>query len=346
MADSFHVEVPKEVDFELGVQIAPSSSPKVSHSWATRFLLTLGLLGAFSLILLFSFGPDNISLQPPRGMGVPADRMLVADDGYAAKGPNTASIVGVRIFFQLSIVLLVCVCQFAAYERSKGKSHEVDEGLLMDLSNADIYHESLTLKQLWAAIEFCSIEAKNRYMSEDGGVYIDERSDCCQRICASVNRELTLFVHTGPNKMAPVALRLYKPYHLQGCCCCCRPQMRIDLPDGTAVGSIKDPFKCCVMDQQIFDDQEKLRFQVTGHVCQCGTCCPCCADIEFDIQDGFGNNVGLITKRALTCSELCTKTNRFTVDFPRQCTMDDKHLLVGSAMLLDLQYFEQNKSDN
>jgi hypothetical protein len=39
-------------------------------------------------------------------------------------------------------------------------------------------------------------------------------------------------------------------------------------------------------------------------------------------------------------------SNRFEVHFPTQCTMEEKRLLVGSAMLLDLQYFEQNKSRN
>merc|ERR1712031_13480 len=105
---------------------------------------------------------------------------------------------------------------------------------------------------------------------------------------------------------------MYKPYHLQGCCCC-RPEMDIDLPDGTHIGHIDDPFKCCIMDQHIMDKEDDLRFVVTGHVCQCGTFCPCCADVEFSIDDDEGNEVGTITKPALTCKESCTQTNRFEV---------------------------------
>merc|ERR1712217_7107 len=178
----------------------------------------------------------------------------------------------------------------------------------------------------------------------DEQFFIDEQSDCLQRLIASTNRELTLFGHKGKDGEAPVTLRMYKPYHLQGCCFC-RPSFQIDKANGTKVGRIEDPWKCCAMDQQIYDAGGALKYTVDGSICQCGICCPCCADVDFDIKSN-NNSVGRIQKKALTCGEMCMKTNRFEVQFPKQCTMDDKHLLVGSAMLLDLQYFEQNKNDN
>jgi len=215
----------------------------------------------------------------------------------------------------------------------------------MDLSNTDIYGDQLELKQQWKAKELCGCEAKNRYMAKDEKFYIDERSDCCQRLFASTNRELTLFGHAGNSGEAPVALRMYKPYHLQGCCFC-RPSLQVDMADGAKIGTIEDPWKCCTMDQQILDKNGGMKFTVAGSICQCGMCCACCADVKFDVSDKSGNVVGAITKPALTLGEACVKTNRFVVDFPKQCTMEDKHLLVGSAMLLDLQYFEKNKNDN
>jgi len=264
------------------------------------------------------------------------ERRLQDDDALGA-------ILGPLIY--IGFVLLCCLIQFAVYKRSRGSPHPMKDGMQMDLSGQDIYGEQLELKQQWKAKELCGIEAKNRYMSKDEKFYIDEQSDCLQRICASTNRELTLFGHSGNTGEAPVALRMYKPYHLQGCCFC-RPSMQVDLADGTSVGKIEDPWKCCTMDQQILDKTGATRFTVAGSICQCGMCCACCADVNFDISDKSGNKVGSITKPALTCSEMCVKTNRFVLDFPKQCSMEDKNLLVGSTMLLDLQYFEKNKNDS
>jgi hypothetical protein len=247
--------------------------------------------------------------------------------------------------------LLCLAIQVCCYFRSKHEPADIEEGLAADpqVVNEDLWGPHLLLTQVVKIIECFGCEARNRYVSGDGNFYIDEKSDCPQRCCASVNRELTLFGHAGPSEEAPVTLRMFKPYHLQGCCCC-RPSLHIDVPVGedktVDVGRIEDPFKCCRANQMIFDANNDLRYEVTGSFCQCGACCPCCADFNFDINDDRGETVGNITKPRLNCKELCLKTNRFEIDFPTQCTMDDKRLLVGSAMLLDLQYFEQNKNQN
>merc|ERR1711920_365732 len=235
-------------------------------------------------------------------------------------------------------------------KRSTGKPADIEEGLAASPQtvNQDLWGPRLLLTQVIKVIEMCGIEAKNKYVSDDGNFYVDERSDCPQRICASVNRELTLFGHAGPSGEAPVVLRMYKPYHLQGCCCC-RPELHIDMPmEGkmVPVGRVEDPCRCCVVNQLIYDSNDALRYEVTGPICQCGAFCGCCADFHFDVNDEDGATVGAITKKALSFKECCMRTNRFEVDFPQQCTMEEKRLLVGSAMLLDLQYFEQNKNNN
>lgn len=256
--------------------------------------------------------------------------------------------VGQQLLLRLVFFSLLCLCQFAAYKRSRFEAHTLEEVLPYVSTDVQVdpYQQRLELQQQFEPIELCGIEAKNRYRSEpDSRLYIHENSDCCQRFCASVNREATFWAHAGPTKESPVVLRMYKPYHLQGCCCPenCRPSMEVDLPDGTNVGRIFDPFKCCIMDQQIFDSDGKQKFGVAGTICQCGMCCACCADVHFDITDSMGGQVGQIVKPALTCAECCKRTNRFEIEFPAQCTLDDKRLLLGATMLLELQYFEVNK---
>eukprot|EP00927_Polykrikos_kofoidii_P079671 TRINITY_DN76469_c0_g1_i1.p1 TRINITY_DN76469_c0_g1~~TRINITY_DN76469_c0_g1_i1.p1 ORF type:complete len:326 (+),score=61.59 TRINITY_DN76469_c0_g1_i1:69-1046(+) len=244
----------------------------------------------------------------------------------------------------LPLILGCCCClQILAYFHRKGVADDLEDDANVDNFPRDMYGPEITLKQTFRATEQCGCEAKNRYIAQpDGRLYIRETSDCCHRLFSSVNRELTLWVHAGPSEEAPVVLRMFKPFHLQGCCFC-RPSLEVELPNGTEIGTIKDPFKCCTMDQQVFDANQNLRFSVAGSLCQCGICCPCCSDVNFDIDDEDGNTVGEISKKALTCGEICMKTNRFMIDFPKQCSIDDKHLLLGSAMLLDLQYFETKK---
>jgi|Transcript_101397 hypothetical protein len=217
--------------------------------------------------------------------------------------------------------------------------------------------KQLFIQQEFAAIEICSIEAKQRYRISEAQngkegtpfLYITEQSDCMERICCSVNRTLTLKVHNGPSADAPVALHFHKPFHCQGCCFC-RPEFQIFGPGGkgtTPLGTIKDPCRVCWMDQQVYGPggEQDLRFSTNGSPWQCGNFCPCCAGVAFNVQKGTPpENIGKIEKLPMDCAELCLKTNRFTVDFGSVDDVVDKKLILASAMLLDLEYFEQNKN--
>merc|ERR1712039_1021041 len=148
---------------------------------------------------------------------------------------------------------------------------------------------------------------------------------------------------------APVVMQMKKPFHVQGCICCCRPSF--ELFDGAGgeekdkFGRIEDPCKCCVMDQKIFNRTGQQVFTTSGSICQFGMCCPCCAGVSFDVMKD-GTRVAGIEKMALSCGELCLKTNRFKIDFGQLEDAEEKKLVLGSAMLLDLQYFEKNKNKN
>jgi hypothetical protein len=225
--------------------------------------------------------------------------------------------------------------------------------------------KKLFIQQEFAAVEMCSIEAKNRYrLSEATGenkegtpfLYISEESNCLERICCSVNRTLTLRVHDGPSADATPILFFHKPFHLQSCCCC-RPEFQVYGPGfvpatvsgGDRLGTVKDPCRICWMDQQIYGpngEPQDLRFTTDGSPWQCGLwCCPCCVGVEFKVKKD-GNEVAKVEKLPMDLMELCCNTNRFMVDFGSISDDVEKKLLLASAMLLDLEYFEQNKNNN
>mmetsp|Transcript_142861 Transcript_142861/g.252230 ORF Transcript_142861/g.252230 Transcript_142861/m.252230 type:complete len:236 (-) Transcript_142861:51-758(-) len=215
--------------------------------------------------------------------------------------------------------------------------------------------DKVMVKQEFAVLECCGCEAKNRYRvtvpngEEEGPevfLYVDESSGCLERICCSVNRSLTLNVHQGSTKEGQTVLSMHKPFHCQGCCFM-RPMFLVyDGPEGSAgIGKIEDPCRCCQMDQQIYDNKDTLLYTTYGSICQLGMCCPCCASVDFQVKKD-GTDVGLISKRPMTCGECLKKTNRFVIDFPKEAGPQEKKLVFAAAMLADLEYFEQNKNDN
>lgn len=328
---------------------APVSPPR-RRWWVKTAVAAVGSAAVVALALCTIVAwVARAPSSPARALGAAEAAVpLEASDGVPSNqdGPGTLGAL-FSLALQLLALSFLGLIQFICYKRSTGQPADIEEGLVASAQTVqeDLWGAQLMLTQIVKLVELCGWEAKNRYISGDGGFFIDERSDCPQRICASTNREVTLFGHAGPGEESPVVLRMYKPYHIQGCCFC-RPEMHVNLPDGTEVGHIKDPFRCCELQQQLFARDEELRYEVTGSVCQAGAFCQCCADFHFDVLDRSGNEVGTITKPALTFGECCRQSNRFVIDFPEQCSMDDKRLLVGSAMLLDLQYFEVNKNKN
>lgn len=238
-----------------------------------------------------------------------------------------------------------------------GAPQQMSMGMGGQAWQADIFQNQpkILIRQEFALIEMCGIEAKNRYRisvpQPDGRsegqvfLYISETSDCFERICCSVNRSLTLNVHAGPGKDFPIIQQMEKPFHLQGCICC-RPTFNVTgASKEEKFGRIEDPWRCCVMDQQIFDVAGALKFVTSGSLFQCGLCCPLCADIDFTVSKQ-GKPVGHIKKLRIDPCECVKETNRFLIDFQGLTDPTERRLALASAMLLDLQYFEQNKNNN
>ena len=162
---------------------------------------------------------------------------------------------------------------------------------------------------------------------------------------------MKLYVHDGPTYESPQVLEFDKPFHCQSfpCNLFMRPTLTIKDMNGAKIGRVHDPFVCgnaicCVLDQHIYDDQDRMKYMVKGTTCQLGMCCPLCFDFNFQIHDHHAGSTGAVNgyvkKNKLDFSECCLKTNRFTVGFPPNAGPVEKALLLGSAFLLDIEYFE------
>eukprot|EP01065_Artemidia_motanka_P016807 TRINITY_DN2040_c0_g1_i1.p1 TRINITY_DN2040_c0_g1~~TRINITY_DN2040_c0_g1_i1.p1 ORF type:complete len:323 (+),score=87.58 TRINITY_DN2040_c0_g1_i1:78-971(+) len=220
------------------------------------------------------------------------------------------------------------------------------------------------IQQTFEPLELCGCEVRNKYRVGIPGpddrivpgsefMFMQEESECCERICCSVNRELTLNLRQGPlpsglqlQRQQPLVMAMHKPFHCQGCCCL-RPTFdSITDAFGQPVGTVEDPCICCKIDQKLFAAGSTTPTLNAGPVtcCQLGLCCPCCDPVDFPISKQ-GAHVATVTRPQMDCCECAGMFNRLKVDFGTVADPKERMLIFASAMLLDLEYFEQNKNN-
>eukprot|EP00929_Paragymnodinium_shiwhaense_P038206 TRINITY_DN20233_c0_g1_i6.p1 TRINITY_DN20233_c0_g1~~TRINITY_DN20233_c0_g1_i6.p1 ORF type:complete len:193 (-),score=31.50 TRINITY_DN20233_c0_g1_i6:527-1105(-) len=189
------------------------------------------------------------------------------------------------------------------------------------------------------------------------------------RICCPACRNLTMNVHSGIDKTGPVVLSMDKNFHcpmipaplacfmiISSCgvnACFVCPMMlaalvaepKFAVRQGTQMlGEIHDPagpLCLCNMDAKIKNASgQEVMHTGPSTLCQIGMMCPCCAEATVPVTKD-GKPVAHITRNAVTLCELCQKTNRFTIDFGSIQDPVQRKQIFASAMLLDLQYWEQ-----
>lgn len=163
-----------------------------------------------------------------------------------------------------------------------------------------------------------------------------------ERLCCGPNRSLTLKVHQGNYKSGEPLMTMEKPFSLQQCCFL-RPNFTVKDGGGNELGKIEDPCRFCLMDQQVKDGSGNTLFTTKGTLFQCGICCPLCFDVNFEAEKENQWKAS-IRKLRPNCEEICLKTNRFIIDWEKVTDTKERKLLLASAMLLDLEYFEEHKN--
>ncbi|EAR88887.1 scramblase (macronuclear) [Tetrahymena thermophila SB210] len=134
-----------------------------------------------------------------------------------------------------------------------------------------------------------------------------------------------------------------------------RPKLTINhLENGTEVlyGYIRNPFKCCQLGCEVYDENEQLIFLIQGECCQLGYICrslPCnvCQEYEFTVQNAQGEIVSrLLKKSAGFIKAAISDCDDFSIGFPQNSTPKEKVLLMSAAIFLDYMYFENKQSSN
>ena len=117
------------------------------------------------------------------------------------------------------------------------------------------------------------------------------------------------------------------------------------------LGKVHDPWHCCNLTMEIFDEDNNKNYYISGSCCQCGLYChwPCgpCERVVFKIFDMDNNEVGSIEKIWSSCvKELFSDADNFIANFPASSTWKQKALLLGATLMIDFRFFEKQKKNN
>jgi hypothetical protein len=115
------------------------------------------------------------------------------------------------------------------------------------------------------------------------------------------------------------------------------------------IGTIIDPYKflfsCKPTEFFIYDKNRALHFLIKSKCFQLGSFFFCknnyCRKIEFGIFDRRKEMVGLISHVFSSCQqEYCSKADFYQIEFPEYSTIEEKILIICSAIFIDYILFE------
>lgn len=231
----------------------------------------------------------------------------------------------------------------------------------------DQYPQGLMVKQTRRGCLqelFCPCDAKIEFkispldQKSNDIMYSREDSHWLHRWCCKPLRPFTQVISAGSGPGGPTVMTLKKPWAcgLGPCLCCCHPNIDFLNADGSSLGSTIVPFYFCIPNLVIKDGAGIPQYHLHMPTCLGGVCCDCKAEglcnckIPFYIykpdNDTPGQEIGKVIKiwRGLA-TEILTDADTFTVEYPKDCSTEDKARLLGSTIFLNFVYFERQKDN-
>ena len=210
----------------------------------------------------------------------------------------------------------------------------------------------------------CGWEQQNRYFVyglADNGKYKKgskmlkcyEKSPCFQRqLCAPHCRTFNMAVRHKDYQDVGFNNSNFLQFEREFKCsffCLARPVLKVHSTEAGSegyLGKITNPFICCELICEIYDNQDSLRYKINASCCQCGIICegPCFQSASLDIQDNQGNICGSFKRVPSGIAKNCCATQaNFAITFPPQSTPGDKALFIAAAIMIDFSYFEKKQ---
>jgi hypothetical protein len=137
------------------------------------------------------------------------------------------------------------------------------------------------------------------------------------------------------------------------CCCLGRPEMTAGSQTGY-FGKVVEPCTCIDPLFHIYNNSNNLRWKISANGCQCGICCRAgvvgkCSEAHFEIysaeKENFDEKLCDGSIRRLfsgLVQELVSDADNFVINFPLAATPEEKLMLIGTTLMIDYRYFEDN----
>ena len=158
----------------------------------------------------------------------------------------------------------------------------------------------------------------------------------------------------GDDEFDKPLITFQKPFKC-ACYCFCRPEMTAhNHNEDKQIGKVYDDFRCFDPSFQVSDEENKKKYKISGSCCQCGLLCKSYSPFyetkffiyEADAPEDPNNAVGSIVKKERECFKaLFTDADEFDIYFPKNATAYDKLMLIGTTLMIDYSYFEEDNAN-
>ena len=184
-----------------------------------------------------------------------------------------------------------------------------------------------------------------------------EDTGCLNRwLCPLRFRKLDMnYFHNSSFPIQPENSKFFanftKPYKCP-CFCLSRPEIIVKLNENNEIiGKIKKPFSTCEEIYEIYDEKEKIKYNIKGKSCQCGLLCANSimgkmGEAYFNIIDPESKEqIGTIIKKSpVTSNSDFSENENYKVTFPEKASVNEKLLLLSLGLMIDYEYFELDPS--
>jgi len=122
------------------------------------------------------------------------------------------------------------------------------------------------------------------------------------------------------------------------------------------VGKVYEPFKCCDPNFNVYNENNELKYIISGECCQCGILCKTCGkcyETYFHIFDAKNSSrdpnhsVGKIIRRIPGVIKMMfTDADNYDVIFPVNASAYEKLMIIGATLMIDYRFFEDEGGNN
>jgi len=220
--------------------------------------------------------------------------------------------------------------------------------------------EAIDIDQDTKRMDYCgSCCVSNKYSvyypGTDKKLYeFNEKSDCCERWFLFKCRSFKMTILSISNNSINNSVILEGDKNFAGGALCIfgcgKPKITIKAtsPQGFYLGKVAMNWDncccvtCCNTRIEIIDNFGKIKYTIIANRFPIGLECwkfTKCFDILYHIiQDD--KRVGSMRKKSCSsCRICCTKSDKYTIKFPRLSTLEEKILLIIGCILIDYQSF-------